>query len=552
MSSKIRISEDQARASRPQFNISGFLGILCCYRWWLVLGPLAGLAISFLFLYIESPNYTASGALFVDPRSRSIVNDEIVQGVLGANGSRVESQLSIIASDDLIRRVVGREKLAEDSELISPYARGLMPDVKTVIRGPWPATYAKSQSLEPVARTVRVKSAAKPFVLEIEASSKSPAEAARIVNARVQAYMYGQTAAKTEEAKRTNTLIDAKFGELLGAFPARAHETPEQTNLSAPVARTITPSALPGRLSFPSLMLFLPLGLRGGLGVALALALFAYILSQNVRMKTKSASRTGPATPATVDSWPINLPDQHTALATILTAAEGSTGFTVFTLNLDHLVKLRNSADFRHAYNQATFVTADGEPVARLARKQDVAVRRTTGADLVLPLAMACAKMRLPIFLFGTSPGVLAAASQRLQQYAGEDLEIVGSMSPPIDFDPKSEAADAAIDRIKTSGARICFVALGAPKQEIFAARAVAAGTNTGFICIGAGLDFLAGEQIRAPRFFQTASIEWVWRLGSSPRRLAARYAQCAVLLARLTLIEPLFHKATDRRQYEH
>lgn len=240
---------------------------------------------------------------------------------------------------------------------------------------------------------------------------------------------------------------------------------------------------------------------------------------------------------ATVDGWAINLADQATAIDAIVAATRSGDSFTVFTLNLDHLVKLRSSGAFQRAYRAATFVTADGEPVARLARRDDPAIVRTTGADLMLPLADACAEADLPVFLFGTSPGVLAKAAARLVQNTDGRLHITGTLSPPVGFDPEGPEADAAIARIAQSGARVCFVALGAPKQEIFAARAQAQGVSVGFVCIGASLDFLAGEQIRAPRAFQRAGLEWLWRLGSNPRRLAARYAQCALLLAELTLL---------------
>ena len=238
---------------------------------------------------------------------------------------------------------------------------------------------------------------------------------------------------------------------------------------------------------------------------------------------------------AAVDGWPINIANQAEALEAIIDAAHGGAGFALFTLNVDHLVKLRNDAAFRRAYREATFVTADGEPVARLARRTEPSIERTTGADLVLPLAEACADAGLPVYLFGTTPDVLARASARLILNTGGRLEIAGTLSPAYGFDPESAEADRAIDRIAASGAKVCFVALGAPKQELLAARAKARGINAGFICIGAGLDFLAGDQVRAPLALQRAGFEWLWRLGSNPRRLALRDAQCGRLLAELT-----------------
>ena len=84
------------------------------------------------------------------------------------------------------------------------------------------------------------------------------------------------------------------------------------------------------------------------------------------------------------------------------------------------------------------------------------------------------------------------------------------------------------------------FCGAGAPKQEIFAARAVARDVPIGFVCIGAGLDFLVGAQVRAPAIMQRFGLEWLWRLASDPGRLAKRYARCAIVLAEIALVAPV------------
>lgn len=243
---------------------------------------------------------------------------------------------------------------------------------------------------------------------------------------------------------------------------------------------------------------------------------------------------------AIVDGWRVNVATLDDAVKSITVAAARRLGFTVFTLNLDHLVHLRRHASFQVAYLDADFVTADGAPVVALARRQSNCVVRTTGADLVVPLVQSAAKHKLPIFLFGTTNNALAQASRYLIDQTGGSLEIAGRESPPVGFDPESTDADAAIERIGASGARLCLVALGAPKQELFAARAKARGLRVGFVCIGAALDFLAGEQVRAPKAMQDWNLEWLWRLMTNPRRLTVRYAKCAVLLADLVFVDPL------------
>ncbi|MEO1612426.1 MAG: WecB/TagA/CpsF family glycosyltransferase, partial [Pseudomonadota bacterium] len=92
------------------------------------------------------------------------------------------------------------------------------------------------------------------------------------------------------------------------------------------------------------------------------------------------------------------------------------------------------------------------------------------------------------------------------------------------------------IEQLAASDARFVFLALGAPKQEVFAAHAWTALPHVGFASIGAGLDFIAGRQVRAPQWVRRLALEWVWRLLSAPRRLAARYLKCILILPSLIL----------------
>jgi exopolysaccharide biosynthesis WecB/TagA/CpsF family protein len=83
-------------------------------------------------------------------------------------------------------------------------------------------------------------------------------------------------------------------------------------------------------------------------------------------------------------------------------------------------------------------------------------------------------------------------------------------------------ARQAAADFIAHSKCRFTFLAVGSPQQELIAAQVTGA---TGFgLCIGAALEFLTGDQVRAPRAFQKTGMEWAYRLASNPRRLWRRY----------------------------
>jgi N-acetylglucosaminyldiphosphoundecaprenol N-acetyl-beta-D-mannosaminyltransferase len=210
-------------------------------------------------------------------------------------------------------------------------------------------------------------------------------------------------------------------------------------------------------------------------------------------------------------------------------------GFALATLNLDHVVKLRREPAFRAAYQAHTHISADGHPIVWLSRLAGHEVELVTGSDLVDPLATVAARTSVAVAMVGSTEESLEAAARELA-HRHPGFQTALKFAPPMGFDPEGPDADAIIAKIRASGARLCLVALGAPKQEIFAARALKSLPNVGFVSVGAGLDFLAGAQRRAPKIVQRLAAEWLWRLSKEPRRLSGRYAACAATLPGLTL----------------
>lgn len=226
---------------------------------------------------------------------------------------------------------------------------------------------------------------------------------------------------------------------------------------------------------------------------------------------------------------------QNEVIDAVLAKVTAGKSFYICTLNLDHLVKLETDLEFRRIYAAADIVTADGFPIVYLARREGVALERTTGSDLVDPLSAAAAAHGIPVFFVGTTEKTLDACIGFLRaQWPG--LNVVGAIAPPFGFDPVGPAAREISQQIAQSGARLCFVGLGSPKQEIFAATAVTALEGVGFIPIGAGLEFIAKTKSRAPVWIQRMGCEWLWRLAAEPRRLMPRYFKSATLFMRVYL----------------
>jgi exopolysaccharide biosynthesis WecB/TagA/CpsF family protein len=231
----------------------------------------------------------------------------------------------------------------------------------------------------------------------------------------------------------------------------------------------------------------------------------------------------------------VNVPTQAALLGEITNRLRHGRGFAVATLNLDHLAKMGARADFgdfHRIYQAQDLVTADGHPVVWMSRLAGQPVDLVTGSDLIAPLARLAAREHAPVGLFGSDEATLTIARARLME-ATPGLDIALTIAPPMGFVPDGVAAEAALSAFKAAGVRVVLVALGAPKQETFAALGRRIAPEMGFVSIGAGLNFIAGTQRRAPVWVRRLAVEWLWRMLSDPRRLARRYVRCVAVLPR-------------------
>lgn len=207
----------------------------------------------------------------------------------------------------------------------------------------------------------------------------------------------------------------------------------------------------------------------------------------------------------------------------------------VVTPNVDHAVMFGERADLRQAYERASMVLADGFPVVLAARLLGRELpERVAGSDLAPALfGSARAERRLRVYLLGAGPGVGERAAARIAE-RWPFVEIAGTYSPPLGFERDPAENDAIIERVNAARCDVLVVGLGAPKQELWIARHADRLRVKTALCLGATIDFLAGEKRRAPRWMQRCGLEWFHRLASEPKRLLRRYARDAWIFPQL------------------
>lgn len=196
----------------------------------------------------------------------------------------------------------------------------------------------------------------------------------------------------------------------------------------------------------------------------------------------------------------------------------------VVTANVDHVINLHRLPEFRQAYAAAAITTIDGAPVMLYAHLRGLDVpERVTGADL------------LPVVLDRLEPGqhrpfFVAANRQTAERLVrdlldrGFDPADIAWAVPPFGFEQDAAYSATLLADIARAETTHLFLGVGSPKSELWVYRHRDALAGISVLCVGAALEFQAGNVRRAPPILRTIGMEWAWRFISEPRRLWRRY----------------------------
>jgi len=190
--------------------------------------------------------------------------------------------------------------------------------------------------------------------------------------------------------------------------------------------------------------------------------------------------------------------------------------------NVHMIMEACDSPAFQAVLLDSDLNCPDGMPLVWVQRALGgVRPQRVRGPELMLRICGEAARAGVPMGLYGGQPEILERLAANLLGRFPR-LRIVYRCAPPYRALSVEEDERIVLD-ITASGARILFVGLGCPKQEMWMARhrgripAVMVG-------VGAAFDMHANALAQAPRWMQDAGLEWAYRLIREPRRLAGRY----------------------------
>ncbi len=207
--------------------------------------------------------------------------------------------------------------------------------------------------------------------------------------------------------------------------------------------------------------------------------------------------------------------DASEAAAQIMTFARDGAGAQVVTLGTEMVVHAQKDERFRDVVNASALSLCDTVGVLSVARRRGANLHeRVTGIELVERLCAQAAREGLPVYFLGGAEGAAADAAAIMEaRFPG--LAVAGTRNG---FFADDEIA-GIVDEIRSSGAKLLFVGLGSPRQELWLAehlRETGAGAAVG---VGGSFDVLGGRVVRAPHFMRRLGLEWLYRLVKEPHR---------------------------------
>ena len=196
----------------------------------------------------------------------------------------------------------------------------------------------------------------------------------------------------------------------------------------------------------------------------------------------------------------------------------------VVTPNLDHIRLLRRPS-FAAAYQSAELICPDGFPVLLYARARGLALSaRVTGCELFHSLAHHPGLATQALFIVVESAQTAQAATVWAERL-GRSARIRIAVAPRgLAHDPQAQARLAT--DISAFGPSVLVMTLGAPVSEEFVHQHRSMLPKCWALCVGQAVRVELGLVQRAPPGYRRLGLEWLWRIGQEPSRLAGRYVK--------------------------
>ena len=198
----------------------------------------------------------------------------------------------------------------------------------------------------------------------------------------------------------------------------------------------------------------------------------------------------------------------------------------LLTMNVDIIVKLQRDRELHEMLPRFDVITCDSQILFSAARILGTPLRERVSGSRFFPRFYERHKgdPSVTVFICGGKPGVAEIARRNINAAVGREM-VVGTDSPPFDFERIPGEVDRMISRIDESGASVLLIGLGAGRQEklMVRYRDRLPRVRT-FLPLGGTIDYEAGTLPLPSPWVTDLGVEWLYRLGREPRQRWRRY----------------------------
>jgi N-acetylglucosaminyldiphosphoundecaprenol N-acetyl-beta-D-mannosaminyltransferase len=198
----------------------------------------------------------------------------------------------------------------------------------------------------------------------------------------------------------------------------------------------------------------------------------------------------------------------------------------LLTMNVDIIVKLQRDRELYELLPRFDVITCDSQILHSAAKILGTPLRqRVSGSDFFPRFYMRHRDDReMTVFICGGKPGVAEIARKNVNAKVGREM-VVGTDSPPFDFDTIPGELDRMFERINSSRASVLLIGLGAGRQEKLMVRYRDRMPHVRtFLPLGGTIDYEAGTLPRPAPWVTNSGFEWLYRLTREPRQRWRRY----------------------------
>ncbi|MCS7202510.1 MAG: WecB/TagA/CpsF family glycosyltransferase [Dictyoglomus sp.] len=192
---------------------------------------------------------------------------------------------------------------------------------------------------------------------------------------------------------------------------------------------------------------------------------------------------------------------------------------SIFTPNAEMISISERDDIFKDMLINSDLNIPDGIGIILLAKKFGYKnLRKLAGIDAMKYILHLSIRENIPVYFLGAKKEVLEELIDRIKKdYKG--ISIAGYHHGYF----LKDSQEKIIEDINKSGAKILFVALGAPKQEIWISKNKNKLKVRIAMGVGGSFDVLSGKKRRAPKIFIDLGLEWLYRILQDPIRLIRR-----------------------------